>query len=1257
MYSYLKRLTSAFAGIILFLFISIGSTVSVLAQTTKTVGTGGNYSTLSAAFQAIYNGQLTGDITLKIISNITEPASTSLYKSGTGSSNYTSILIYPAASNLVISGARIYLYEVANLTINGSLNGAVSNRDLTMQHITSLNISVFNMQSAKNIVLKNLILKNKGRNGIVRMSYYTGSTQGCENNLIDNCLFTGGGGGRSSECLLSIGNGAYKNKNNTVQNCHFIDFLDGSVTSGYVIAAIALQSNNTNWTIDNNSFYETGGSAIDFLNNTSTRVIQIQASGPTDFFTVTNNKIGGSDASCGGSPMIATGTPAAVTYHRFSGIETYQGSYVISNNIIRNIEWSTTDMFIGIYIYYSGNYTVTGNQIGSVAANSSIKITSKQSLQAYGIASIADLAGYTHTVENNSIGGIDMYYSGATNHMFSFDGIKADYFTTCNNNIVGSSGITNSITTPATVGSHSLNGIRDQSNGVSPVFSGNIIANLTNQSSSSGAMLTGIKSMTGTSTIENNQVYNLTSKASNNSIGFFSGIKLESNTKYAHQIVGNEVYNLSFNSGYGSIAGIYLYSSASGSSNASRNKVYGITSNSASDVLYGLYQLDGSWNMDNNMVSLGSEASVGCSIAGVWLNTGATNMYYNSIQVAGTIDASASTASTYALNSTVQSVRTYKNNLFINNRQGGTTGLHYALGIQTYTQTLDYNDYYSASGNLGSYGGVLKTSVADWRLATGQDSHSVSENVSFTSATNLHLNGTLAGDGLIVGTPLVNYTTDFDGTTRSATTPKMGYHELQLNEWTGNTSSSWNTASNWSLSATPVSAATVIIPDGTSYQPEIGNSVGASCNHLFVNSGATLTIKSGGSLITNGTITNNGTITMERSISESVWHLVASPLATATANTFLGDYLQSWSESTSEWTDIVEPETELTAGLGYGLYGKPGKSPSSNHTYTFTGTPNTGNVEQSISYTPVADIDYDGANLLGNPYPSAIDWNQVSGFGSVYYWDGSAYVSYPQTGGFGTGSRYIPPMQGFFIVVPDNDPNSFTFTNAMRTHTGATNYYKSSHSLSDGLMLSASNGQYKDKLLIRQNEEASENFDFERDAWKLPANTSGLSQLWSVCADGRLSIDVRPATDVIQLGFANDQAGTYSISLDDMAGIGNAILEDTRENTFTDLSKGAYSFIWQPTDNELRFRLHTGALAVTEKVTNETRIYSYRNTLYVQMQNREQGDIFIYNLAGQLIATREQTTDQVTIDLSSTGVYMVKVVTGRETVTRKVWIR
>ncbi|MBV5347628.1 hypothetical protein JZU46_05375, partial [bacterium] len=445
--------------------------------------------------------------------------------------------------------------------------------------------------------------------------------------------------------------------------------------------------------------------------------------------------------------------------------------------------------------------------------------------------------------------------------------------------------------------------------------------------------------------------------------------------------------------------------------------------------------------------------------------------------------------------------------------------------------------------------------------------------------------------------------------------------------WTGALSTVWDVAGNWNPSGVPVSTDNLII-GSTANQPHITNVGGAVAlsNKLAINSGATLVVDAGkaltvngvltnsgsmliessadgtGSLITNSSITNTGTINVQRYITNEKWHLISSPLTSATAFIFKDDYLQSWDETEAKWTDIVLTSTGLNPQEGYGLWTMQAAA----HSYTFTGTPNTGDQSKSITYTEVPFGENNGANLFGNPYPSSIDWSGLDDtYGAVYYWLGSGtdgsgtYVSYNNS--IGSGSRYIPPMQGFFIVA--EAAGTFSLTNSDRVHSTAS-YYKTSNAVQDKLLVleTVSKG-ISDKLYLKFDESAEEGFELRNDAYKFSGYIDGVSELYSLSGDKKLSIDVRPACDVVELGFTNTRAGEYQIGLSEVNGFDEAMLEDAHTGTFTDLLNKSYTFSYVPGEPTQRFKLHfTTILSAGDKKDVAAIIYSYRKTAYINLK-------------------------------------------------------
>ncbi|MCK9452116.1 MAG: T9SS type A sorting domain-containing protein [Bacteroidales bacterium] len=453
--------------------------------------------------------------------------------------------------------------------------------------------------------------------------------------------------------------------------------------------------------------------------------------------------------------------------------------------------------------------------------------------------------------------------------------------------------------------------------------------------------------------------------------------------------------------------------------------------------------------------------------------------------------------------------------------------------------------------------------------------------------------------------------------------------------WNGSVSNNWYDAENWDGGITPSGTDDVIIAVGAN-SLVVQSYSGFYCNNLTINNIAELTVQAEGSLITFGTITNNGTINVEKTIANNdKWHFIAAPNSTTTANTFSGMYLQKWNESTNLWIDIIDAAESLTPLKGYSLW-----SPAPvRGSFSFTGTPNTG--DQSIAITSAGNGSSKGTNLLGNPYPSFVDWDLVSGYGAKYTWNGTSYDSRTEAGN-GSGSQYLSPMEGFFIYTASD--GTFSLNNSQRAYMAP---LKSAKTLEKGLVLSATSGENENLLYLIFDATASENFELAEDAWKLLSGTSGLAEIYSINTDGRLAVDVRPETESVQLGFVNDKAGVYSIAIKEIAELAQVQLEDTKTNTYHKLKNGAYEFVWETSDSETRFKLHFNAVGIDEDVTsgNNIKVYSQGKTVFVNSSTTQQAQLIISDMSGRTMLEQHIVAEgllSIPTNLA-TGVYLVTV--------------
>ncbi len=380
------------------------------------------------------------------------------------------------------------------------------------------------------------------------------------------------------------------------------------------------------------------------------------------------------------------------------------------------------------------------------------------------------------------------------------------------------------------------------------------------------------------------------------------------------------------------------------------------------------------------------------------------------------------------------------------------------------------------------------------------------------------------------------------------------------------------------------------------------------------------------------------------------WHLVSSPVVATTAAVFTGMYLQSFDETTNSYTEIADPATNLGVMQGYGLYSMLNTA----NTVTFSGDLNLGS--QSAGFT----ADNLGWNLLGNPFVSSIDWETVtipSGMSNeVHYIEATTGndLSYVKGTG-GTGSEYIGPMQGFFVM--GTGAGTLTLGYAQQTHTGSDNFYKSENP--NLLVLQASGQNYSDQTWIHFNDLAGVEHDGIYDAYKrISLSNPELPQIFSYTPSGvKLSINGMPQASTVPVGFTAIESGIFTITAVETGEFANIYLEDTFTGMITDLLTNSYTFNFNAGDQENRFIVHFTPLAVDENNTSLTNIFAYGKDAYVYVPSGTQGTIMVYDLMGQEVYSTPITgpTNKITLDKSA--YYVVKVLSNESVVAKKVFIK
>jgi hypothetical protein len=446
-------------------------------------------------------------------------------------------------------------------------------------------------------------------------------------------------------------------------------------------------------------------------------------------------------------------------------------------------------------------------------------------------------------------------------------------------------------------------------------------------------------------------------------------------------------------------------------------------------------------------------------------------------------------------------------------------------------------------------------------------------------------------------------------------------------------------------------------------------------------------IESGGSLITNDVIT--GVAQIKRFIADDLnWHFLSSPVTTheildgifaptsanfntTSSNTY--DFYLFNPQCAPDWwinlrkddgtvntTDFGTPPTfQLQKGylVAYGD-GFP-------TTKTFTGNPNTGDKTFQLTI----GLNSCSWNLLGNPYPSALSWNNIPGkadlsTGYYYVWNenkagGPGYEAFLNNTYKTAGTNgNIPSMQGFFIQALPTGGKCLMIQNGARVHDG--NFWlkkKDEPVISNRLKLTLDNGTHSDDCYVLFGKDGSIGQDWF-DAEKLMSLDIGIPQIYTIVNNDKKTLfNAMPLIqdpETIPVGIYAPVEGDYTLTVsgvESFSSLSGLVLEDLQQKTTQNMVvHPVFSFHATGNEDAGRFMLHiTSPIGINDQ-TNEglIRIYSVQKTIVIACNQPTDGaQVHLFNLLGQEILHKELGTQGITrIPVTAPdGYYIVKVQT------------
>jgi autotransporter-associated beta strand protein len=535
----------------------------------------------------------------------------------------------------------------------------------------------------------------------------------------------------------------------------------------------------------------------------------------------------------------------------------------------------------------------------------------------------------------------------------------------------------------------------------------------------------------------------------------------------------------------------------------------------------------------------------------------------------------------------------------------------------------------------------------------------------FTGGFNNSVNGAISGNGSVTklgaGTLLFSNSNIYTG----PTTITSGTLELSAD-----LSSSLVTVNNGgklSITGTNVTINSLTIESGGVVEVQAGKSLTVS-GTLTNNATEGIVLKSPadngapGSLITNGSVSGSGTLKAERYIAAYTlpangWHLISSPVNTPAITTATNlapgstDDLYAWDEVNELWDNYKAGGfTTLTNGKGY-LVAYQAAS-----TKFMTGTPNS--AAFNLTNLTVTSGNGEGWHLLGNPFQSAIIWNNgsyaITGIGGV-----AKIMS--NTGSYSdiNANGVIPAMQGFFVQA-SNTTNSITFPLNARTHNTAS-WNKSAENNSILLAANDLDNEMVQESRIIINDQATESYDQEFDSHFLPLYAP---QFYSLAGEDLLSTNSIPSLaseELIPFGFVKNNATNFSIELKASIEGYNVYLTDLKTNSDQNLTEiPVYAFTSDASDEPNRFVLHFMSTVGLDKPTAQSAIHIYSNNGKIFVTGaKDNSGLMVRNMVGQVVLKRDVSGENLqTINAGNLtpGIYVVSLISGSQVVSEKVVI-
>lgn len=350
----------------------------------------------------------------------------------------------------------------------------------------------------------------------------------------------------------------------------------------------------------------------------------------------------------------------------------------------------------------------------------------------------------------------------------------------------------------------------------------------------------------------------------------------------------------------------------------------------------------------------------------------------------------------------------------------------------------------------------------------------------------------------------------------------------------------------------------------------------------------------------------------------------------------------------------------------------------------YIGAANTGTINRSLTYTNNSQINADGFNLVGNPYPCTIDWQAASGWTRTNM-QNFIWVYDPVLGTYGTISssgtktgnlnitRYIASGQAFFVRATSSGA-SLQFTETVKVLQTPFNFYKGSEPQNLlpllGMSLTYVEDQnLTDRCLVEFNPEGTNIGKDDFDAVKFFNDKINIYTISDDAVPLAINSMKSPLVkDTLRLAVwhydsTNVKVGMHQLRFDSLSSLDlsiNLYLIDEYASTITNIrNQNYYDFNIEENASsygnnrfKIVFDLNTG-INTDEAFNQSLNIYPNpsQGELFIRLLNQELKNtnafVSIHDLVGQEVLQLENfildNTQKIDIFAIPQGVYIITI--------------